>query len=183
MHLLELTSPSFDSDSVENTINNGATTPSQGNCSATTPSGSGSTNNNRLDTSPWLSFKLSPVEAEENWKTFRSQMLPVFRFMDMPETTTPQRLRQDCPLLFLAIMAVTSKPLSQRRALGQDMKRIVIQELMSERERDITSLQALLVFLAWLVVASPSHHDLCIYILQGEVTTSFTRHKCHDLCN
>jgi len=100
-------------------------------------------------------FLSSPDEAEKYWLIFRNQTLVNFAFIYLPASTTAQTLHQERPFLFLAIMAVTSHSRSRRLALGKEVKQLLARELLAENEGNFDVLLGLLVFLTWLVIASP----------------------------
>lgn len=97
-----------------------------------------------------FNFNLSPSEAEHQLQYFRTQILPGFAVIHLEPHTTAASLQRNRPFLFLAIMMVSSPPVSlQRRRMSQEIKEQVARSILSEKEGDIDVLLGLLIFLTW----------------------------------
>lgn len=97
-------------------------------------------------TTPW---DVSPNEAGTCFTIFRDQMLRFFPFMNIPPDLGVQRLREEKPLLFRAILTVTSKSSQQKRSRGLELKRLLAQSTIVETRYSIDISQCLLAFICW----------------------------------
>lgn len=88
-------------------------------------------------------------EAEEYFAVFRDKMLPTFAFIHLSPDLTGQRLYQDRPFLFRAIIAVAAPSTHQKLAYGKELKRILAQTTLVENRSSIDLLLGLLTFIAW----------------------------------
>jgi len=104
------------------------------------------------DASTLSVYDPSPDDAEQYLKRFCTEMLPGFPFIRFQNSVSAQQLRQERPFLFYCITVVTSRSSPQRRALGNDIKRMVMDQAISEHGVNTTFLLGLLVLLSWLVV-------------------------------
>jgi hypothetical protein len=108
---------------------------------------------NSRESPKWSLFEPTFEEAERCLDLFRQQMLANFPFVLLDDSSiTAQQLRQERPILFLAIMSVTWKSRSQRQSLGLEMKQVVIQQITSDKRVDISHLLSILIFIIWLVL-------------------------------
>lgn len=95
------------------------------------------------------SWDVSRDEADGCLAMFRDQMLRFFPFMHIPSDVEAQRLREVKPLLFRAILTVTSQSSQQKRSRGLELKRLLAQSTIVETRSSIDILQCLLAFIAW----------------------------------
>ncbi len=109
----------------------------------------------------------SPEEAENYLVEFRDRILVNFAFIYIPASTTAQKLRQERPFLFLAIMAVCSKSSPQRLALGQEIKQKIAREILVENEGNFDMLLGLLVFLTWFAFSFNRIRESYVNDFQG----------------
>ncbi|KAL2869310.1 fungal specific transcription factor domain-containing protein [Aspergillus lucknowensis] len=93
--------------------------------------------------------ELSPEEEKSRLFVFRSRMLQFFAFMYLPPTLTAQQLREKRPLLFGAIMAVTSASAQERRARGKEIKRLFAEAAVEETNSSIDLLLCVLTYAVW----------------------------------
>ncbi|GJC78762.1 hypothetical protein ColLi_01600 [Colletotrichum liriopes] len=91
----------------------------------------------------------SPDEAEVLFEAFRGHNLKHFPFVSFKATMTAQELRAERPFLWLCIMTVAAKVMSQQLALGQRVRQVVSQKLLLESERSMDYLLGILVILGW----------------------------------
>ncbi|KAL4950410.1 hypothetical protein BDW69DRAFT_187386 [Aspergillus filifer] len=93
---------------------------------------------------------LTPKQAEDYLLIFKTHFLPCFPCIYLPPEVREQELRQQRPFTWLCIMAIASKHVAQRRALGDKAKSIVAERMILAHENtDIDILHGLLIFLGW----------------------------------
>jgi hypothetical protein len=97
-------------------------------------------------------FEPSLYEAEEYLSIFRNQKSKYFPFIYIPSTTSAQQLLQERPFLWLCIMAISSKSVSQQLALGSKIRHIVGRKMLLEYERNLDLLLGLLAYIGWYVI-------------------------------
>ena len=79
-------------------------------------------------------------------------MVEHFPFVVVPPSMSVQGLRQEKPLLFLAISMATSFHDSLRQqSLGREVVESLSKRLLLQGEKSLDLLQGLLVFIAWSV--------------------------------
>lgn len=94
-------------------------------------------------------YGVSSLEAEECLQTFRTQKLPYLYLVHIPETTTAAQLRQEKPVLWLAIMVSCTKVVSRQQLLGEKFRAMIAQVVVVEHQRSLDILQGLACFLGW----------------------------------
>ena len=104
------------------------------------------------DISSLSAYDPSPEDAEQYLKRFCTEMLPSFPFIRFHNSVNAPQLRQERPFLFYCIIVVASRSSPQRQALANDIKRMVMDQVISEHGANTTFLLGLLVLLSWLVV-------------------------------
>lgn len=104
----------------------------------------------------------SPVEAESYLINFQTCKSKYFPFIYIPSTTTAQDLRQERPFLWLCIMTVGSKSISQQQILGTRIRQTVAQEMVIESEKSIDLLLGLLTFCWWYVISVSKGQNLAL---------------------
>lgn len=87
--------------------------------------------------------------AEDNLARFRHVSLRFGPVVYLPSTITSEQLRQTRPLLWLGIMASTTRSTKEAHAVGDQICQIISQKVLVESERSMDILQGLLVFLKW----------------------------------
>jgi hypothetical protein len=93
---------------------------------------------------------LSRAEAELLLAEYRLQFADSFPYVVLSDRTTLSDLRQDGPMLLLAILATTSwKDRTLQEFLNQDFLKKLSSELIVRGKRDLDLLQGLLVYLNW----------------------------------
>jgi hypothetical protein len=98
------------------------------------------------------SYEPSPADAGEcllNFQTYKSKFFP---FVTIPSTTTAQQLRYERPFLWLCIMTVGSKSMSQQKILGKIVRQTIAQEMVVESAKNIDFLLGLLAFIGWYAI-------------------------------
>ena len=93
------------------------------------------------DPSPWL--------AEEHLTFFRSRMLPCFPFLFLTPDMTAAQLRQDRPVLFQAILAVTTFPSQERLVRVEKFKRLLFTLCLMNLQSNMDLLLGILTYLTW----------------------------------
>ncbi|KAK5266101.1 hypothetical protein LTR99_008098 [Exophiala xenobiotica] len=93
---------------------------------------------------------LSRAEAELLLAEYRLQFADSFPYVVLSDRTTLSDLRQDGPMLLLAILATTSwKDRTLQEVLNQVFLKKLSSELIVRGKRDLDLLQGLLVYLNW----------------------------------
>lgn len=98
-----------------------------------------------------LDLDPSPKEAEESLREFRTKRLPYFPFVHIPFSTTPEKLREERPFLWLCIIAVCAKSISKQTDLYTRIRELVAKKVVAEFERSVDLLLGLLTCIGWLV--------------------------------
>lgn len=109
-------------------------------------------------------WKLSPDQEQARLSIFRERMLPFLAFVDLPPDLSAQELRDERPLLFQAIMTVTSPSAQERRARGNELKSIITQRTWGGIDTSLDLLLCILTYLCWgydtfinsVTISSPS---------------------------
>lgn len=87
--------------------------------------------------------------AEDNLARFRHVLLRFGPVVYIPPGMTSEQLRQSRPLLWLGIMASTTRSTKEAHIIGDRIRQILSQKVLIESERSMDLLQGLLVFLTW----------------------------------
>lgn len=109
-------------------------------------------------------WKLSPDQEQTRLSIFRERMLPFLAFVDLPPDLSAQKLCEEKPLLFQAIMAVTSLSAQEKRVRGNELKNIVTQKTWGGIDTNLDLLLCVLTYLCWgydtfinkVTISSPS---------------------------
>lgn len=109
-------------------------------------------------------WKLSPDQELTRLSIFRERMLPFLAFVDLPPDFSAQKLREEKPLLFQAIMAVTSPSAQEKRVRGNELKSIITQKTWGGIDTSLDLLLCVLTYLCWgydtfinnVTISSPS---------------------------
>lgn len=89
-------------------------------------------------------------EASSLLEMFRSEMMPLFPFVNILPDATPQSLVQEKPVLYLAILVVASQnDVQKQMGLVKLMREEMSRRFMTSSEQDLGLLEGLLVYLAW----------------------------------
>ncbi|KAL4915942.1 hypothetical protein BDW62DRAFT_118251 [Aspergillus aurantiobrunneus] len=94
-------------------------------------------------------WKLFPDQEQTRLSIFRGRMLPFLAFMHLPLDLTAESLQAEKPLLFRAIMTVTSPSIQEKRARGSELKRLLIQKAMGDIQSTPDLLLSVLTYLGW----------------------------------
>ena len=106
---------------------------------------------------------ISDQEAEECLGRFRLK-LPHFPFVSIPPSETAATLRRDRPILWQCILAVSTKSMPRRQALGSHLRSLFAEKLIVQHERSIEILLGLLAFMGWAnYQLAPQQLFLCMY--------------------
>ncbi|KAI1198256.1 hypothetical protein F5X97DRAFT_299831 [Nemania serpens] len=87
--------------------------------------------------------------AEEQLYTFRSAFLPIFPFVDLPPSVSASQLRHQKPLLWLVILSLTTKSVSQQFAMEKMIWDIISRRIVSEHLADLDLLLGVVCFASW----------------------------------
>lgn len=89
---------------------------------------------------------------EASWllELFRSEMMPLFPFVNILPSATPHSLLQEKPILYLAILVAASQNDAQRqKALVKVIREEISRRFLTSSEQDLGLLEGLLVYSAW----------------------------------
>lgn len=93
---------------------------------------------------------ISAGDAASSLELFRSEMMPLFPFVHILPSATPQSLGREKPILYLAIMvAVRSQDAHRHSSLVETIREEISTKFMTCLEQDVGLLEGLLVYLAW----------------------------------
>lgn len=91
----------------------------------------------------------SPLEAEQCLTIFRNHKTEYFPFVHIPPTTTANQLRRERPFLWLCVMMVASRSISQQLVLGNKVRDKLAQEMVIKSEQNVDLLLGLLAYIGW----------------------------------
>ncbi|KAM3068575.1 hypothetical protein ACMFMG_011105 [Clarireedia jacksonii] len=94
-------------------------------------------------------LELSPTEAEETLRSFRTQSKKYFPFIHIPEGITAQKFREENPFLSLSIMMVMTKSTHRQITLGMHIRNLIGKKLLVDGERDLDLLFGLMAYVSW----------------------------------
>ena len=89
--------------------------------------------------------------ANEQLETFRRAFISMFPFVHIPESMTASQLRQQRPFLWLVIMALTTKMVSQQFAMEETIWKIISSRVVSQHLADLDLLLGIICFGSWSV--------------------------------
>ncbi|KAL2136856.1 hypothetical protein VTI74DRAFT_582 [Chaetomium olivicolor] len=98
---------------------------------------------------PNLIHGFSPTEAEESLDFFRSKMLPCFPFLTLAPTLTASQLRNDRPVLFEAILTITTFSTQRRLPRIEALKQLVFTSALINTKSNVDLLLGVLTYIAW----------------------------------
>jgi hypothetical protein len=85
-------------------------------------------------------------------RTYRQEMMPLFPFVWISLDETPEKLFQERPMLYMAIMVVTCQEnIEVQQKLAQKYREEIGRRIWTLTEKNLDLLQGILVFLAWYV--------------------------------
>ncbi|KAI1251471.1 hypothetical protein MGN70_006039 [Eutypa lata] len=87
--------------------------------------------------------------AEEQLNTFRRSFLSTFPFVHIPPTTSAVELRQQKPFLWLVIMSLTTKFVSQQFAMEEVIWHIISRRIVAQQIAELDLLLGLVCFASW----------------------------------
>lgn len=93
----------------------------------------------------------SPEDAELYLNRFRSNFVKHFPFIIVSPSITAHQLRQDCPILWIAIMTVASEDTTQQVSMSKETREIFAKQVFVEGTRNMDILLAVLVYVIWCV--------------------------------
>lgn len=103
--------------------------------------------------SAWIDVYIkNDTEADMMLQIYRSEMQPLFPFVVILPTITFTLLRQERPLLVLAILMVSCRHDQPRQsAIAKKLRELISHKMLIKGERNLDILQCLLVYLSWSV--------------------------------
>lgn len=88
-------------------------------------------------------------------ETYRQEMMPLFPFVWISLDESPEKLFQEQPMLYMAIMVVTCQEnIEVQQELAQKYREEIGRRIWTLTEKNLQLLQGILVFLAWYVFRS-----------------------------
>lgn len=117
------------------------------------------TTTNSLRSMPLNDFSLQPdlhpalepsaEDAELYLNKFRNDFVKHLPFIIIPPSVTSHQLRQDRPILWIAIMTVSSSNIAQQHSLSKEMREILARHAFVQGTRNMDFLLAVLVYATW----------------------------------
>lgn len=105
------------------------------------------------DTTPYPAMDIISSNLQDDGSLldlFRSEMLPLFPFVKVLPSTTPQSLLQEKPILYLAVLVAMNQDDAHRHSsLLKVLREEISRKFMTPQEQDVGFLEGLLVYLAW----------------------------------
>jgi hypothetical protein len=96
-----------------------------------------------------LALESSAEEAESYLVRFRNGFVKHLPFIAISPSITAHQLRKDRPILWIAIMTVTSDNSTQQKSLSKEMREIIGRHAFVEGTRNMDFLLAILVYVTW----------------------------------
>jgi hypothetical protein len=106
-------------------------------------------NNLNLQLIPHQALEPCPEYTESYLNRFRYDFVKPLPFIIISPSVTAQKLRQDTPILWIAIMTVASSNSTQRISLSKEVREILARGAFVEGTRNMASLFAILVYATW----------------------------------
>lgn len=146
-----LSSDSSPNNTVVNNSNNNTTNSSS---SSAAPTGcrawGGKTTNPSLSGGDVeLDHYVPEAEAQERLDLFRRDYPQFGPVVYIPPDVTAKELHRTRPLLWISIMACTTRSTRESHLIGDKVRHIVSERVVRQYERSLDLLQGLLVFLCW----------------------------------
>lgn len=135
--------PSLSSDSSPNTANTSVPACRAWGGRTIPPSGPGGPADAELD------YYVPENEAQERLDLFRRDYPQFGPVVYIPPSVTAKELHQTRPLLWISIMACTTRSTRESHLIGDKVRHIVSERVVRQYERNLDLLQGLLVFLCW----------------------------------
>lgn len=130
------------SDSSPNTV---------GTSAATCRAWGGKTNPSSSSADSELDYYVPENEAQERLDLFRRDYPQFGPIVYIPPKMTAKELQQTRPLLWISIMACTTRSTKESHLIGDKVRHIVSDRVVRQYDRSLDLLQGLLVFLCWSV--------------------------------
>lgn len=130
------------SDSSPNTV---------GASAATCRAWGGKTNPSSSSADSELDYYVPENEAQERLDLFRRDYPQFGPIVYIPPKMTVKELQQTRPLLWISIMACTTRSTKESHLIGDKVRHIVSDRVVRQYDRSLDLLQGLLVFLCWSV--------------------------------
>ncbi|KAH8657849.1 hypothetical protein BX600DRAFT_468265 [Xylariales sp. PMI_506] len=105
---------------------------------------------------------LPPAEAEISLERFRKDMTPSSPYIYIPSDLTSNQLRGMYPFLWVNIMRVASNTLKLRNSLNAQIRRTIVQRIVSNSERSLDLLFGMIIFVNWAHLFPMDKHFLCL---------------------
>jgi hypothetical protein len=89
--------------------------------------------------------------AEEQLDTFRRAFIPTFPFVYIPNTLSASELRHQKPFLWLVVMCLSTKQVSQQFVIEETIWRIISRRIVVEHLATLDLLLGVVCFATWYV--------------------------------
>ncbi|KAK4237808.1 hypothetical protein C8A03DRAFT_15696 [Achaetomium macrosporum] len=109
---------------------------------------------------PYPDVSPTEVEAEKSLAFFRSEMLPSFPFLQLPPTITANQIRSDRPILFQAIVTVSTFSTQRRLPRIEELKQVIFTSAFIKTQSNVDLLLAVLTYIAWSTDAFLGRADM-----------------------
>lgn len=109
----------------------------------------GKTNPSSSTADSELDYYVPENEAQERLDLFRRDYPQFGPVVYIPPSVTAKELHQTRPLLWISIMACTTRSTKESHVIGDKVRHIVSERVVRQYERSLDLLQGLLVFLCW----------------------------------
>jgi hypothetical protein len=96
-------------------------------------------------------FKIPERRAKEQLDLFRTIFLPTFPLVHLPKDLLSADLQRTKPLLWLVIMALTTRSIREQSAMMETIWRIISQRVVIQQFADMDLLLGIVAFGAWSV--------------------------------
>lgn len=99
-------------------------------------------------------ISLDPENADNLLHIYRTEMKSSLPFICIPDHLTAEELRRTCPMLFLSVMAVTTRITSQQTSISTLLMKVLSERVILGVERNLDLLFATLNYAGWHVDSS-----------------------------
>ncbi|KAI1432279.1 hypothetical protein GGR50DRAFT_620706 [Xylaria sp. CBS 124048] len=94
-------------------------------------------------------YQIAEKTADEQLDIFRNVFIPMFPFVHLPKTIRASELRKTRPFLWLVVMALATKSVSQQFLMEDMIWKIISQRIVAEHLVDVDLLLGVVCFASW----------------------------------
>ncbi|RAQ57753.1 hypothetical protein COH20_004252 [Aspergillus flavus] len=103
-------------------------------------------------------------EEEACLASFRTEKLPVFPVVHIPDTMSAKDFKQQSPFLWRCIATIQCKHPSRQSELCMSIREVAAKRLLVDCAKNLDLLQGVLMYLTWITyLTQPQKSSLCIY--------------------